>query len=68
MPLNATLGRGDAMCVDYSVGKRFKERARPDFNGVYHTRLAALRLPERVLLFDDGRELPLVSPPATSGG
>lgn len=65
---NATLGPGGAMCVDYSVGKRFKERARPNFNGEFHTRLAALRLPERVLLFDDGRELPLVSPRATSGG
>ncbi len=47
---NATLGRGDAMCVDYSVGKRFMERARAGFDGVFQTRLAALRLPERVLI------------------
>lgn len=57
---NAALGRGAAMCVDYSVGKRFMERAAPDFAGVFQTRLAALRLPERVLLFDDGEQLPLL--------
>ncbi|HWG42371.1 MAG TPA: metallophosphoesterase [Gemmataceae bacterium] len=60
VPRNATLGRGDAMCVDYSVGKRFKERGAPGFNGVFHTRLAALRLPERVLIFDDGGQRPLI--------
>ncbi len=59
VPLNATLGRGDAMCVDYSVGKRFMERAIPGFNGVFQTRLAALRFPERVLFFDDGEQMPL---------
>jgi hypothetical protein len=59
VPLNATMGRGDAMCVDYSVGKRFKERVAPDFNGIFQTRLAALRLPERMLIFDDGEQMPL---------
>lgn len=62
VPFNATLGRGAAMCVDYSVGKRFLERAAPDFAGVFKTRLAALRLPERVLIFDDGGELAMISP------
>lgn len=62
VPLNATLGRGDALCIDYSVGKRFMERASPSFQGTFHTRLAALRLPERVLIFEDGSRLPLVSP------
>ena len=60
VPLNAVLGRGAAMCVDYSVGKRFLERAAPNFESVFRTRLAALRLPERVLMFDDGSALPLV--------
>ncbi|HEY7309981.1 MAG TPA: metallophosphoesterase [Gemmataceae bacterium] len=60
--LNATLGRGDAMCIDYSVGKRFKERVAPGFAGVFRTRLAALRLPERVLIFEDGSRLPLLHP------
>jgi hypothetical protein len=59
VPVNATLGRGDAMCIDYSVGKRFMERATPGFNAVFHTRLAALRLPERVLIFENGERLPL---------
>ena len=68
IPWNATLGPAGAMCIDYSVGKRFKERAAAGFNGVFHTRLAALRLPERVLLFDDGRQLPLVSARTVSGG
>jgi hypothetical protein len=57
IPLNATLGKGDAMCIDYSVGKRFLERAAPGFNGVFQTRLAALRLPERLLIFDEGDPL-----------
>ena len=52
------------MCVDYSVGKRFMERASPGFNGVFQTRLASLRLPERVLIFDDGEQMPLLD----SGG
>jgi hypothetical protein len=60
VPLNATLGRGGAMCIDYSVGKRFKERVAPGFAGVFRTRLAALRFPERVLIFDDGEQMPLI--------
>jgi hypothetical protein len=60
VPLNATLGRDSAMCIDYSVGKRFKERVAPSFDGVFQTRLAALRLPERVLFFDNGQQLPLI--------
>jgi hypothetical protein len=60
VPLNAPLGRGDAMCIDYSVGKRFRERAAPGFAGVFRTRLAALRWPERVLIFDDGKQMPLL--------
>jgi hypothetical protein len=62
VPRAATLGRGDAMCVDYSVGKRFRERMACGFNGTYQTRLAALRMPERVLIFDDGERCPLREP------
>ncbi|MBM4377031.1 MAG: metallophosphoesterase [Deltaproteobacteria bacterium] len=43
---------GDVFCVDYSVGRRFLERfrgRRRDFDGG----LAALRFPERALVFDD---------------
>jgi hypothetical protein len=60
VPLNAVLGRGDAMCIDYSVGKRFKERVALGFDGIFRTRLTALRLPERVLIFDDGEQMPLI--------
>jgi diadenosine tetraphosphatase ApaH/serine/threonine PP2A family protein phosphatase len=59
IPINAMVGRGEAACIDLSVGKRFLERAAPNFAGVFQTRLAALRLPERVLIFDQGDPLPL---------
>jgi hypothetical protein len=62
VPRNALLGRGEAMCVDYSVGKRYLERAASGFDGVFQTRLAALRWPERRLIFDDGQQLPLRDP------
>jgi hypothetical protein len=52
-PPNEALGPGPAMCIDYSAGKRYKERLAPGFAGAFRTRLAALRLPERVLLFDN---------------
>lgn len=45
-------GPGGVFCVDYSVGRRYAERARGrdhDFDGG----LAALCWPERVLVFDD---------------
>jgi len=53
----ARLGRGWAMCLDYSVGKRYRER-RPG-SGVFHTTLAALRWPERMLVFDNRPAVPL---------
>ncbi len=48
------LGPGFSMCIDYSVGGRWRERTNPDFHGNYVTRLAALRWPERTLLYNDG--------------
>ena len=47
-----TLGPGPAMCIDYSVGKRYRERLAEGFAGTFRCQLAALRLPERVLFFD----------------
>ena len=43
--------RGNVFCIDYSVGRRFLERwqGRQDFVGG----LAALRWPERTVVFDD---------------
>lgn len=44
--------RGNVFCVDYSVGRRFVERAAGRSAG-FAGGLAALRWPERVLVFDD---------------
>lgn len=46
----APLGRGNVMCVDYSIGKRAAERAA---NKPFDTALAAYRWPERELVFAD---------------
>jgi hypothetical protein len=59
VPKNALLPGGRAMCIDYSVGKRFHERLFSPQGSAFRTQLAALRLPERVLVFDDGERLPL---------
>jgi hypothetical protein len=48
----------NVFCVDYSVGGRYLERARGG-QPPYQTRLAALRWPERELVFDDGERRPL---------
>ena len=45
--------RRNVFCVDYSVGGRYAERARGG-QPPYQTRLAALRWPDRELVFDDG--------------
>jgi hypothetical protein len=52
-PREAVLGGGYAMCIDFSAGKRFRERLQPGFDGSFATHLAALRWPERVLAFDN---------------
>jgi hypothetical protein len=53
-PLYAALGNGRALCIDYSVGKRWMERADSIPGTEYRTALAALRWPEKVLVFDNG--------------
>lgn len=55
-PLNALLGAGLAMCIDYSVGGRASERRAGEKYGPPRGRLAALRWPERRLVFDNGEE------------
>jgi hypothetical protein len=60
-PRNTLVGPGGGMCIDYSVGKRYKERLRPGGSSRYLTSLSALRLPERVLYFDNAEPLPLLS-------
>ncbi|MFO1427423.1 MAG: metallophosphoesterase [Steroidobacteraceae bacterium] len=49
--------RRNVFCLDYSVGGRFKERERGR-TVRYECRLAALRWPERELVFDDGDRVP----------
>lgn len=43
----------NVFCVDFAVGARYKERA--DGADQFECRLGAVRWPERVLVFDDGR-------------
>jgi hypothetical protein len=50
----------NVFCVDFSVGKRWEER-RDQHQGESKFRLAALRWPERTLVFDRGDGMPTVS-------
>lgn len=59
-PLNVALGNGRAMCIDYSVGGRWWDRSEGRWNGPFLGRLAAMRWPEKVLVFDEGERLPVV--------
>ncbi len=45
---------GRAICIDYAVAKRWMERKAPGFDGNFKAKLAALRIPEMTLVFDDG--------------
>lgn len=42
-----------AFCIDYGIGKRWTER-RAGKTSDYSWKLAALRFPERIVMFDDG--------------
>lgn len=48
----------NVFCLDYSVGRRYLERARGVMESQFEGGLAAMRWPERVVLFDD-REAPI---------
>lgn len=48
-------GRGPAICIDYGVTRRHRERLEPGFQGTYRGKLAALQVPEMQIVFDDGR-------------
>ena len=50
--------RGNVYCVDFSVGGRYKERELGR-QGPWGTRLAAIRWPEREVVFDEGERLRL---------
>ncbi|QDT48930.1 Bis(5'-nucleosyl)-tetraphosphatase PrpE [asymmetrical] [Symmachiella dynata] len=47
---------GGAICVDYAVAKRWMELKSPDDKGPFKAKLAALRIPEMVLVFEDGEQ------------
>lgn len=48
-----------AICADFVVAKRWKERTAATFNGTYRGQLGAVRLPERVVVFDNGEIKPI---------
>lgn len=50
-------GSAAAFCVDYGVGKRWTER-RAGTTHDFDLKLAALRWPERVVVFDEGARDP----------
>lgn len=58
IPANQPHVFGKAVCVDFGVGYRHAERMKGGVGG-YKTRLAALRLPEGVIAFDDGTSVSL---------
>jgi hypothetical protein len=50
-------------CVDYAVGGRYAERAQGR-TAEFKCRLAAMRWPERELVFDDGQRIDTPAPSA----
>jgi len=46
-------GNSSAFCVDFGVGQRWKERRGGKASG-FNSKLAALRFPEREIVFDEG--------------
>jgi len=60
-PQQALGPRGTAVCIDYSVGHRNVERAQGGAYG-FDNALAALRMPERELVFDRAESLRLEPP------
>lgn len=64
LPPYAAMGPyGNVACIDYSVGYRYRERLAGVPEHGYVSRLAALRWPERELVFDNGQRTPLQAPP-----
>jgi hypothetical protein len=54
LPDGAARGDGTAFCVDFGIGKRWTERRVGKASG-YQWKLAAVRHPERLVVFDDGQ-------------
>jgi hypothetical protein len=51
--------RGRAICIDFGVGKRWMERIPSAFAAKFRAKLGAVRLPEKVLILDDGHLEPI---------
>jgi hypothetical protein len=66
LPVGQPRGNEAAFCVDFGVGKIGKERRTGNESG-YQWKLAALRFPEKAVMFDDGHAEP-ISPPAELPG
>lgn len=54
-------GASRAVCADYAVAKRWQERKAPSFTGEFRGMLAAVRFPEKVVMFDNGDIEPILS-------
>lgn len=52
-----SLGNGNALCIDYSAGKRWRERLDGKREDSFATALIALRWPERILVTDRGKQV-----------
>ena len=53
-------GAGRAICIDYGAGKRSQERRQGGgHEASFQHKLAALRFPKMILVFDDGEEMPV---------
>jgi Calcineurin-like phosphoesterase len=48
-----------AICIDFAVAKRWQERKQPSLKGTFRGSLAALRVPENCIVFDNGDIEPL---------
>lgn len=57
LPDGESRGNGSAFCVDFGVGNRWMER-RVGFNEGFSGKLAAMRFPEREVVFDEGENRP----------
>lgn len=55
IPPHAWMGKNkNVYCVDYSVGQRQQERKNEKGKASFYGKLAALRMPERTVMHDDG--------------
>ena len=53
MSIGTRYRNGQAHCINFTVGKRWNGE-RPQSTSSFKTRLAAFRLPEILIVFDDG--------------